>query len=109
MIHQYHAQRFRRTGPRGTPVGTVPVGAIVYLQDGVRPFGVSRHFTPVLRNPWRVEAWLNRQYHPCVPGRRVTYMAGGHLAVVRSLRDGRVQTVADWLLLRSIDMGLEAA
>ena len=36
------------------------------------------------------------------------HIAGGHLAQVRSLRDGRrVQIFADWILLRCVDAGLE--
>lgn len=82
--------------------GAVPVGTIVYLQDGVRPFGVSRHWSPVFRNPWLVEAWHNREYmRPHQPALR---MRGGHLATVRSLRDGRVQQVADWLLKACLDL-----
>lgn len=138
MIRQYGAHRFqpslpaipfteitpRRRGPckRGNTVylrdpndfgykyrvGTIPVGTIVYLQDGMRPFGVSRWFSPVFRNPWQVIAWTNREYFPCVQSKPAkTYMAGGHLAVVRSLRDGRTQTVADWLILACIDAGWE--
>jgi hypothetical protein len=34
-------------------------------------------------------------------------IAGGHLAIVRSLRDGRRQLVADWILLACVDAGLE--
>jgi hypothetical protein len=33
MEFQYHSQRFRYHN--GRRVGTVPVGAIVYIQDGV--------------------------------------------------------------------------
>jgi hypothetical protein len=35
-------------------------------------------------------------------------MAGGHLAQVRSLRDRRrTAAVADWILLRCLDAGME--
>jgi hypothetical protein len=37
----------------------------------------------------------------------VKYIAGGHLVTVRSLRDGRRQQVADWLILCAIDNDLE--
>ena len=37
MHHQYGAQRFRSL-PDGRRIGTVPVGTILYIQDGVRPF-----------------------------------------------------------------------
>ncbi len=104
MLHQYHPQRGRLW--RGRLVGTLAVGTILYIQDGVRPFGGMRG-PVVLRNPWQIIAWLNREFHPALPGKPTTYLAGGHLAVVRSLRDGRVQRVADWLLLACVDAGLE--
>lgn len=107
MLHQLNAQRFGSW--RGKRIGTIPIGAIIYLQDGVRPLtGLSR---PVLtRNPWMVEAWLNRDYLLFSPGTWTTMKrAGGHLAVVRSLRDGRRQLVADWILLACADAGLERA
>jgi hypothetical protein len=127
MIRQYGAQRFRPSLPtipvtvgrgkrqhtvyRPQPgdfgythrVGTIPVGTILYLQDRI-----DRYQGPVRRNPWQVVAWLNREYYPGVPGeRQVTHMTGGHLAVVRSLRDGRVKQIADCHLLSAADMGLE--
>lgn len=129
MMRQYGAQRFQPSLPmvprkrRGGittwqpqpgdfgyahRVGTVPIGTIVYLQDGLRPFGRDSHHPIVCRNPWQVVAWRNREYFPAVAGRpRVTYMVGGHLAEVKSLRDGRVKLVADWMLLACLDAGLE--
>ncbi len=100
MIQQYHAQRHIANTPHHT--GTIPVGTIIYIQDGARPLSGFRE-TPVCRNPWKVEAWLNREYST-IPG--ITMMAGGHLAVVKSLRDGRTQKVADWILLLCVDAGL---
>lgn len=121
MLRQYGAQRFRPSLPlvpvtkRGRTtyqpqagdfgyryqVGTVPIGTIVYLQDA-RSLDDA-----VTRNPWILEAWLNREYFPCTRGaQRVVYMRGGHLAQVRSLRDGRVKRVADWLILSAVDAGL---
>ena len=105
MLHQFNAHRSGHW--RGKRVGTIPVGAIIYLQDGVRPLaGLSR---PVItRNPWMVEAWLNRDYSLFSSGKWTTVKrAGGHLAMVRSLRDGRRQVVADWILLACADAGLE--
>ena len=97
MIRQYFAQRFRAGSPKR--VGTIPVGTIVYIQDGMRPLsGFQGH--PICRNPWIVEAW-----HPRLVCGKTT--AGGHLATVRSLRDGRRQHVADWILLTCVDAGLE--
>lgn len=110
MLNQYNAQRFRyKPLPSGRTVrvGTVPVGTVVYLQDGINPLSSFPHW-PVCRNPWIVEAWTNREYFPCVAGRPSTlFMLGGHLAIVRSLRDSRTVKVADWLLLRCVEAGLE--
>lgn len=106
MLHQWGAQRTCR-GPQGRRIGTIPVGTIVYIQDGVRPFGWGRHRI-ICRDPWQVEAWIPREYSQW-DGKafRSVRIAGGHLAQVRSLRTGRRQTVADWILLASIDAGLE--
>ena len=91
-------------------IGTIPVGTIVYIQDGVRPL---RGITPpvVCREPWIVEAWLPGDYSQWDGAARqfkTVKVAGGHLAIVRSLRDRRrVEKVADWLLLACLDAGLE--
>ena len=105
MIYQHNAQRTQRhTFPNGriVRVGTIPIGEIVYIQDGLRPLSGKRDpFT--YRNPWIVEAWHNREYFPAVQGARDRiWMSGGHLATVRSLRDGRRQLVADWILRMSL-------
>lgn len=105
MLSQYGAPRFT-VDARGRRVGTVQVGTILYIQDRMSPFGFSG--SPVRRDPWIVESWHNRAYHPAVPGRPHTvYMRGGHLATVRSLRSGRRAKVADWMLLLCVDAGLE--
>ncbi len=107
MEHQYHAQRFRLL-PDGRQVGTIHVGTILYIQDGIRPFGSPDRI--IRREPWRVEAWIPRQYtvrDPLTGFHRSVPCAGGHLALVRSLRDSRrTAQVADWLLLRCADAGL---
>jgi hypothetical protein len=126
MFRQYHAQRFRslypsiptKVGketiycpdPRDKKIGTIPVGTIVYIQDGVRPLhGLTRDV--VCREPWIVEAWLPRDYAKWDGASRTfkrVRIAGGHLALVRSLRNRRrVQEVADWILLVCLDAGLE--
>jgi hypothetical protein len=97
MMRQYYAQRFRGRSPKR--IGTIPVGTIVYIQDGMRPLSGFRD-GPICRNPWIVESW-----HPGFLCGKA--MAGGHLATVRSLRDGRRQQVADWILLACMDAGLE--
>lgn len=113
MMRQYDAQRFRACPSEGLPwlagrrVGMIPVGTILYIQDGIRPL---RPLERVMRRePWIVEAWIPRDYPKLGSGGwRTVRIAGGHLAQVRSLRDRRrVQLVADWVLLRSIDAGLE--
>jgi hypothetical protein len=126
MLHQYHAQRFRSlfppipkkvrgktiyySDPRDRQVGTIPVGTILYIQDGVRPFrGLRRDI--VHREPWIVEAWIPRDYakwNQTARRFKTVRIAGGHLALVRSLRNRNcVQLVADWILLACIDAGLE--
>lgn len=126
MFRQYYAQRFRsryppiakRVGrktvyhsdPRDRQIGTIPVGTILYIQDGVRPFqGLTRDV--VQREPWIVEAWLPHEYVKWDGVSRTfktVRIRGGHLAIVRSLRDcRRVKTVADWILLACLDAGLE--
>ena len=99
MLNQHHAQRFQ-PGTR-SHIGTVPVGTIVYLQDRI-----DRYNPPIFRNPWIVTAWHNREYFPVVKGRpEVLYMAGGHLATVRSLRDGRELRVSAHHILNAVDNG----
>jgi hypothetical protein len=126
VIRQYYAQRFQHlyppkpvikgsavtyvADPRDKPIGTIPVGTILYIQDGVNPFrGVTREI--VCREPWIVEAWLPRDYSKwdqTTGSFKMTRIRGGHLALVRSLRDRRrTKVVADWILLACIDAGLE--
>lgn len=98
MLRQYArtgACRFRREMIRGCErmVGVIPIGTIIYIQDNVRPMRGLTH-CPVLREPWIVDAWVGRY------GMR-------HCAVVRSLRTGRVQEVADWILLYCVDSDLD--
>jgi hypothetical protein len=69
MIRQYNAGRFGtvRLGGRPRRIGTVPVGAIIYLQDGVRPLsGPTR--PPVFKSPSK-------------PGARAISTAGHESAV----------------------------
>src|SRR5215469_7229247 len=107
MFRQYYAQRFRSmyppiaktvrcktvyyTDPRDRQIGTIPVGTILYIQDGVSPLkGLTRNV--VQREPWFVEAWLPREYAKWDASTRTfrtVWIRGGHLAIVRSLRDSR--------------------
>ena len=113
MIRQYGTQRFTLACPPAVAskrVGTIAVGTIVYIQDGVRPLSGLSH--PVVRRePWSVEAWVPRDYSKWDSGLkqfRAVRISGGHLAQVRSLRDRRrIRQVADWILLQCIDAGLE--
>jgi hypothetical protein len=113
MIHQYGAHRFKHANspiPGGKRIGTISIGTVVYIQDGVSPLrGLTQ---PVIcREPWIVEAWRPRDYskwNAVTRSFETVRISGGHLAVVRSLRDSRrVQLVADWILLACIDAGLE--
>jgi hypothetical protein len=96
--------------PRDKQIGTIPVGTILYIQDGVNPLnGFTRRM--ICREPWILEAWLPREYvkwHPLSRTFTTVFIRGGHLAIVRSLRNrNRVKTIADWILLACIDAGLE--
>lgn len=126
MFRQYYAGRFRSMYPpvakkvgrktiyytdsRDRQIGTIKTGTILYIQDGINPLkSLTRTF--VCREPWIVEAWIPRDYTKW-DGLSRTFktvrIRGGHLAVVRSLRDrNRVKRVADWILLACIDAGLE--
>jgi len=108
MLHQYNAQRSKAATYHGRRVGTIDVGTILYIQDRV-----CQYRGPVCRNPWIVEAWHNRTIGATRRGPDGKYtdsiVAGGHLATVRSLRDGRRQTVSDCSLLAASDMGLARA
>ncbi len=84
MEYRYHPQRFRDL-PDGRRVGTVNVGDIIYIQDGVRPFSFPT--TIIRRQPWKVEAWTPRDPVTRDPETRrykTVRVAGGHLALVRS-------------------------
>src|SRR6185437_4425810 len=113
MIRQYGAQRFTLTFPPTVAhrhVGTIGVGTIVYIQDGVKPLsGLTR--PGVGGEPGIVEGGLPRDYSKWdtdLRQFRTVRISGGHLAQVRSLRDRRrVKQVADWILLQLIDAGLE--
>ena len=109
MLNQWNPQRFR-TRADGRRIGSIRVGAIIYIQDGIRPFGVDRYWRAVCREPWIVESWQNREIGAWRVGADGRYqnaiVAGGHLANVRSLRTGRRAAVADWILQACADMGL---
>lgn len=107
MEYQYHSQRFRFL-PDGRRIGTVRVGDIIYLQRDVRPLSFPSE--PVRREPWRVEGWIPREVvtmDPLTKQYKMVRCAGGHLALIRSLRDSRrTKRVADWILLQCVEAGL---
>ena len=109
MLRQYHAQR-RQGGDNPLGVGTVALGSIFYLQDdGYWRARFGR--TAVCRTPWIVESFLNGQYHAArrdpSTGHWLSVYVGNRtdLAVLRSLRDGRRQTVAIRILQLHEDEG----
>ena len=113
MIRQYRSQR-RRGGDNPLGVGTIPVGAIFYIQeDG---WWRDRYRgKPICRNPWMVVAFLNGTIAAARRNRDTglwedAYMAGrSDMAVVRSLRDGRRQQIAVRVLIQHEEHGLQAA
>lgn len=99
MLNQYHAQigRFRCPARPHTLVGPVKAGDYLRI-DGelVRVEGWhTRTLGAAARGP--DGRWQSRQ------------MAGGHLATVRRIRDGRALTVNEWELIRAHDPDLVAA
>ena len=109
MLRQYHAQR-RQGGDNPLGVGTVALGSIFYLQDDGywrARFGG----TAACRTPWIVEGFLNGQYHAARRNPATGHWLGVYvgnrtdLAVLRSLRDGRRQSVAIRLLQLHEDEG----
>ncbi|OWJ75031.1 hypothetical protein [Haematobacter genomosp. 1] len=88
MLHQYNPQRFtmREVGGIVRKIGTIPVGSIIRMH----PSGTKV----------RVEAWLPRDYATYRRGVfRTTRIVGGHLALVRRLRDNEVFPLSDCHLL----------
>lgn len=109
MLRQYHAQR-RQGGDNPLGVGTIALGSIFYLQDdGYWRARFGR--AAVCRTPWIVESFLNGQYHaarrdPATRHWLSVYAANRtDLAVLRSLRDGRRQSVTVRLLQLHEDEG----
>lgn len=93
MIHYYHHCTKRRSA-------ALRVGLICYPQDYFRPLGWDWRHDAIRRNPWIIEGFCNRETF----GRG--YARGGHLVLIRSLRDGRRKLVADWLLKIASELGL---
>ncbi|MEO8715413.1 MAG: hypothetical protein ABI369_10400, partial [Acetobacteraceae bacterium] len=113
LIRQYGALRCRG-GDNPLRVGTIPVGAIFYIQDD--GWWRDRYRgPPICRNPWIVEAFLNGMIHASRRNRDTglresTYAARrSDMAVVRSLRDGRRRRIAVRALVLHENEGLAAA
>jgi hypothetical protein len=110
MIRQYDAQRCRG-GDNPLRVGVIPSGAIFYIQD--HGWWRDRYRgTPICRNPWIVESFLNGVLCAARRNRDTgrwedVYTAGrSDLAIVRSLRDGRRREVSVRILILHEDEGL---
>ena len=99
MFHQYKSQR-RCGGDNPHGEGVLDLGTILYIQDGIRPMsGLPRQI--VCREPWQVVAFLPEQHPFYGP------MARTGLVLVKSLRTGRTQTVAPWIVEMCEDAGLQ--
>lgn len=107
MERQYYPQCFRYL-PDGRKVGTIDVGEIFYIPDNLRAIGTPVFARP--NEPWRVEAWIPREaitWNGATRRFGTTRCAGGHLALVRSLRDSQqTRKIADWILLACSEAGL---
>lgn len=110
MIRQYHAQR-RQGGDNPKGVGVIAVGSIYYLQDD--SFWRDRfRGRAICRNPWIVRAFLNGTIgaarRNADSGKWETLYASrrSDMALVQSLRDGRLRTVPVRLLILHDDLGL---
>ena len=110
MIRQYGAQRFLG-GSNPRRIGVIPVGAVFYLQDD---WWWRDRFRgkPICREPWIVTAFFNGTMGASRRNRDTghwesTYISGrSDMALVRSLRDGRLQRVAVRTLILHDDEGL---
>lgn len=100
MLRQYNPQRFRyqEIGGRVRHVGTIPVGTIFRSTNEMRLDLGERKLM--------VEAWLPREIGA---GRRRngryenTFAAGGHMAQVRDLSNGKRFTLADHFIRFCVD------
>jgi hypothetical protein len=109
MLRQYFASRFMG-GNNPLRIGTIAVGNIYYIQDN--GWWRDRYRgAPICRSPWIVEAFLNGVYtaarrNPDTGRWENLYIAGrSDLAIVRSLRTGKRQTVTVRVLQLADDEG----
>lgn len=91
-------------------VGIIPVGAIFYLQDD--GWWRERHRSkPMCREPWIVEGFQTASWASpgatAKPGTGSVYLSGrSNVALVRSLRNGRLARVAVQTLIVHEEEGL---
>jgi hypothetical protein len=110
MIRQYYAQR-RRGGDNPKGVGVIAVGSIYYLQNDSYWRDRFRGM-PVSRNPWIVLAFLNgvvaASRRSVATGKWEDVFVSGRsdVALVRSLRDGRIRKIAVRTLILHDDLGM---
>jgi hypothetical protein len=110
MIRQYYAQR-RQGGDNPKGVGVIAVGSIYYLQNDSYWRDRFRG-TPVCRDPWIVLAFLNgvvaASRRSVATGKWEDVFVSGRsdLAIVRSLRDGRIRKIAVRTLILHDDLGM---
>jgi hypothetical protein len=110
VIRQYYAQR-ARGGSNPLRVGVIPAGAIFYIQDDAWWRDRFRG-RPVCREPWIVECFLNGEIAAArrdpATGLWFNVFVARRLdmAVIRSLRTNRRQTIAIRILILHEDEGL---
>jgi hypothetical protein len=110
MMRQYYAQR-RQGGDNPKGVGVIAVGSIYYLQSDSYWRDRFRG-APVSRDPWIVLAFFNgvvaasRRSVATGKWEEVHVSGRSDLALVRSLRDGRVRKIAVRTLILHDDLGL---
>jgi hypothetical protein len=110
VIRQYYAQR-ARGGSNPLRVGVIPAGAIFYIQDDAWWRDRFRG-RPVCREPWIVECFLNGEIAAArrdpETGLWLNVFAArrSDMAVIRSLRTNRRQTIAIRILILHEDEGL---
>ncbi len=112
MIRHYGGQRCRG-GNNPLRVGVIPVGAVFYIQH--EGWWRDRYRgSPICRNPWIVEAFLNGTISAARRNRDTgfwedVYFAGrSDMVLVRALRDGRRRHVAVRTLILHEEHGLTA-
>ena len=108
MLRQYNGPSYKG-GFNPLYVGTIPIGAVFYLQD---PHVLRRGEAAIRRNPWMVIAWLPRRIEAWGRDKNgnwtiPTYVASNmDEALVQSLRDGRITRIRYHVLKLHEELGL---